>query len=130
MVIAVGQTAAGTAASAVHGLVPALTSFVGRDEALAEVAGLLERHRVVTVTGPGGSGKTRLAGQVARRVADGFADGVWLAELAPVRDPAQVPAVVAAMLGVREQPGERPRMRWHGCWPGSSCCWSWITVST
>ena len=59
----------------------------------------------MTVTGPGGVGKTRLAGQVARAVAGRFADGAWLAELAPVRDPAQVPAVVAAALGVREQPG-------------------------
>ena len=59
----------------------------------------------MTVTGPGGVGKTRLAGEVARQVAGRFADGVWLAELAPVRDPAQVPAAVAAALGVREQPG-------------------------
>ena len=59
----------------------------------------------MTVTGPGGAGKTRLAGEVARQVAARFADGVWLAELAPVRDPALVPAVVAAALGVRELPG-------------------------
>ena len=59
----------------------------------------------MTVTGPGGAGKTRLAGQVARRVAARFADGVWLAELAPVRDPALVAAVVAATLGIRDQPG-------------------------
>ena len=59
----------------------------------------------MTVTGPGGAGKTRLAGQVARQVAGRFADGAWLAELAPVRDPALVPAMVAAALGVREQPG-------------------------
>jgi non-specific serine/threonine protein kinase len=59
----------------------------------------------VTVTGPGGVGKTRLAGEVARLVAARFADGVWLAELAPVRDPARVPSVVAVTLGVREQPG-------------------------
>ena len=59
----------------------------------------------MTVTGPGGAGKTRLAGEVAEQVAGRFADGVWLAELAPVRDPALVPAVVAAALGVREQPG-------------------------
>ena len=72
---------------------------------MREVAGLLEEYRLVTVTGPGGSGKTRLAGEVARRVAGRFADGAWLAELAPVRDPAQVAAAVAAALGVREQPG-------------------------
>ena len=73
--------------------------------AVREVAGLLDEYRLVTVTGPGGAGKTRLAGEVAGRVAGRFADGVWLAELAAVRDPALVPAVVAAALGVREQPG-------------------------
>ena len=59
----------------------------------------------MTVTGPGGVGKTRLAGEVAGQVAGRFADGAWLAELAAVRDPAQVAAVVAAALGIREQPG-------------------------
>ena len=88
-----------------HGFVPALTSFVGRAGPVREVAVLLDRDRLVTVTGPGGAGKTRLAGQVANQVAGRFADGAWLAELAPVRDPALVPAVVAAALGVREQPG-------------------------
>jgi non-specific serine/threonine protein kinase len=70
-----------------------------------EVAGLLDQYRLVTVTGPGGAGKTRLAGEVAERVAARFADGVWLAELAAVADPALVAAVVAAALGVRDQPG-------------------------
>jgi predicted ATPase/DNA-binding CsgD family transcriptional regulator len=92
-------------AGGVHGFVPALTSFVGRAGPVREVAALLDRDRLVTVTGPGGAGKTRLAGQVAGRVAGRFADGAWLAELAPVRDPALVPSVVAAALGVREQPG-------------------------
>jgi predicted ATPase len=72
------------------------------------LAGLLEQYQLVTVTGPGGSGgseKTRLAVEVARHVAGRFADGVWLVELAQVRDPEQVAAVVAAALGVREQPG-------------------------
>jgi predicted ATPase/DNA-binding CsgD family transcriptional regulator len=89
-------------AGAVHGFPAALTSFVGRGQAVADVAALLAHDRLVTVTGPGGSGKTRLAGEVARRVAGDFADGVWLAELAVVRDPAQVPVVVAAALGIRE----------------------------
>ena len=88
-----------------HGFPAELTSFIGRAGPVREVAGLLAEYRLVTVTGPGGAGKTRLAGQVAREVADRFADGAWLAELAPVRDPAQVAAVVAAALGVREQPG-------------------------
>jgi predicted ATPase/DNA-binding CsgD family transcriptional regulator len=89
----------------VRGLPAALTSFVGRGGPLREIAELLEQYRLVTVTGPGGSGKTRLAGQVAGRVAGRFADGAWLVELAPVQDPAQVAGVVAAALGVREQPG-------------------------
>ena len=101
----VGRSAAATVAGGVHGFPAALTSFIGRAGPVREVAGLLEEYRLVTVTGPGGSGKTRLAGEVARRVAGRFADGAWLAELAPVRDPAQVAAVVAAALGVREQPG-------------------------
>ncbi len=100
-----GASAGDSAARGVHGFGSALTSFVGRAGPVGEVTGLLEEYRLVTVTGPGGVGKTRLAGQVARRVAGRFADGVWLAELAAVRDPAQVAAVVAAALGVREQPG-------------------------
>jgi predicted ATPase/DNA-binding CsgD family transcriptional regulator/DNA-binding XRE family transcriptional regulator len=101
------QAPAGSLAPAgrMHGFAPTLTSFVGRAGPVREVAALLHRNRLVTVTGPGGAGKTRLAGQVARQVAGRFADGAWLAELAPVRDPALVPAVVAAALGVREQPG-------------------------
>jgi predicted ATPase len=101
----VGRSAEATAAGAVHGFPAALTSFVGRAGAVRDVAALLDQYRLVTVAGPGGSGKTRLAGEVARRVAGRFADGVWLAELAPAGDPAQVPAVVAAALGAREQPG-------------------------
>ena len=101
----VGSSAAVTAAGGVHGFPAALTSFVGWAGPVDEVAGLLAQYRLVTVTGPGGSGKTRLAGQVARRVEGRFADGAWLAELAPVQDAGQVPAAVAAALGVREQPG-------------------------
>jgi predicted ATPase/DNA-binding CsgD family transcriptional regulator len=85
---------------ATHGFVTGLTSFVGRDDDVAEVAALLARHRLVTVTGPGGMGKTRLAGEVARLVAGRFADGAWLVELAAVPDPGQVAAVVAARLGL------------------------------
>jgi predicted ATPase/DNA-binding CsgD family transcriptional regulator len=89
----------------VHGFPVVLTSFVGRARAVCQVAGLLEQYRLVTVTGPGGVGKTRLAGEVAIQVAGRFADGAWLAELAAVRDPAQVAPAVAVALGVREQPG-------------------------
>ena len=94
-----------TTIGAVHGFPAARTSFIGRAGPVREVAVLLERYQLVTVTGPGGAGKTRLAGQVARQVAGRFEDGVWLVELAPVHDPEQVAAVVAAALGVREQPG-------------------------
>jgi predicted ATPase/class 3 adenylate cyclase/DNA-binding CsgD family transcriptional regulator len=96
---------AGGPAAGMHGWPAALTSFVGRAAQVDEVAGLLGEFRLVTVTGPGGSGKTRLAGEVARRAAARFADGAWLVELGPVQDPAQVASVVAAALGVREQPG-------------------------
>jgi predicted ATPase/class 3 adenylate cyclase/DNA-binding CsgD family transcriptional regulator len=89
----------------VHGFPAVLTSFVGRSVELDEVAELLARYRLVTVTGPGGMGKTRLAGEVARRVADRFADGVWLAELAGVADPDLVPPAVAAALGIQQGGG-------------------------
>ena len=91
-----------------HGFPAALTSFVGRASAVDQVAGQLGEYRLVTVTGPGGAGKTRLSGEVARRVAGRFADGVWLAELAAVRDPAQVAAAVAAALGIRDLPSVAP----------------------
>jgi len=105
MVTFVVQPTAGAGAGGVHGFAPTLTSFVGRATAVSAVAGLLDHYRLVTVTGPGGSGKTRLAGEVAEQVAGRFADGVWLAELAHVEDPALVAAVVAAALGIRDQPG-------------------------
>jgi predicted ATPase/DNA-binding CsgD family transcriptional regulator len=102
---AVGESEALTAASGVHNFPAARTSFIGRAGPVREVAALLGRYQLVTVTGPGGAGKTRLAAEVARQVAGRFEDGVWLVELAAVTDPQQVPAVVAASLGVREQPG-------------------------
>src|SRR5689334_2355545 len=98
-------SAAGMSPAGVHGFPAVLTSFIGRDGPVCEVGGLLGECRMVTVTGPGGAGKTRLAMEVARRVAGRFADRAWLAELAAVADPAQVGSVVAASLGVREQPG-------------------------
>jgi predicted ATPase len=87
-----------------HGFPAALTSFVGRAQVVDEVDAQLGQYRLVTVTGPGGAGKTRLAGEVARQVADRFADGVWLAELAAVTDPAQVAAAVGTALGIRDLP--------------------------
>ena len=77
-----------------------LTSFVGRQRELDEVASLLEESRLLTLTGPAGTGKTRLALQVAAQVAEGFADGVTLVELAPLKDPALVADTVARVLGL------------------------------
>lgn len=108
MVTAVRRSAEAGATEGMHGFPVALTSFVGRAQAVADVAGQLSRCRLVTVTGPGGAGKTRLAGEVARRVAGRFAGGVWLAELAAVEDPAQVATAVAAALGVRDLPMAAP----------------------
>jgi non-specific serine/threonine protein kinase len=72
---------------------------------MAEVEKLLKKHRLLTLTGPGGSGKTRLALAVAREVLDGYEDGAWLVELAPLSDPELVPQAVASVLMVREAPG-------------------------
>ena len=101
----VGVSSAVSGVGGLHGFPVVLTRFVGRAGPVGEVAGLLERYRLVTVTGSGGVGKTRLACEVAGVVSSRFADGAWLVELAPAGDPAQVPAVAAAALGVREQPG-------------------------
>ena len=118
-----------SAAGNLHGFPAVLTSFVGRARAADEVAGQLAEDRLVTITGPGGAGKTRLASEVARQVAGRFADGVWLAELATVRDPGQVAATVAAALGSAICPRLRPPTRWPARWPGGSCCWCWTTAS-
>jgi len=87
-----------------HNLPERLTSLVGRSEELREAAKLVEQHRLVTVTGPGGAGKTSLAVELARRLAAGYPDGVWLAELAALRDPALLGEVVAVTLGLGEEP--------------------------
>jgi predicted ATPase/DNA-binding CsgD family transcriptional regulator len=104
MVTAVERPAVTDAAASLHGFPASLTSFVGRVAVVDEIARLLRQCRLVTVTGPGGAGKTRLAGEVARQVTGRFADGAWLAELAAVQDPASVAAAVAAALGIRELP--------------------------
>ncbi len=82
-----------------------LTSFVGRAAQMTEVRSLLARNRLVTLTGAGGVGKTRLAVEVADRLAAEFADGVWYVDLAPITDPPVVPVVVARALGLPDQPG-------------------------
>ncbi|MDT5320054.1 MAG: hypothetical protein QOD88_2576 [Mycobacterium sp.] len=84
---------------------PAPTSFIGRESEAGEVQAAVKAHRLVTLTGVGGVGKTRLALEVAGRLVDEFPDGVWFFELAAVTDPAAVPDAVAAVLGITQQPG-------------------------
>ena len=89
-----------------HNLPSQATSFVGRAVQLAELRALVSGgSRLVTITGPGGIGKSRLALQVAAEAVDGAGDGVWLVELAPVTEPELVARTVAAVLGVGEEPG-------------------------
>jgi predicted ATPase/class 3 adenylate cyclase len=84
---------------------PQTTSFIGRESEVAELQALVKAHRLVTLTGVGGVGKTRLALEVAARLANEFPDGVWVFDLAAVTDAAAVPDAVAAVLGITQQPG-------------------------
>jgi non-specific serine/threonine protein kinase len=83
-----------------------LTSFIGRERELAEVQARLADSRLLTLTGVGGCGKTRLALAAARSVLDRYPDGVWLVELGPLADPALVAHSVATVVGVRETAGQ------------------------
>ena len=95
----------GEATSAGHVRLPTpLTSFVGRERELAELASLLATHRLLTLTGPGGSGKTRLALELAPLLADRFPDGVTFVSLAPLADPSLIASSIAEALGIRESP--------------------------
>jgi predicted ATPase/class 3 adenylate cyclase len=89
-------------------LQPELTSFIGRQRELLELRTLCEGHRLVTLVGVGGTGKTRLMVEAGAQMLDRFADGVWLAELAPISDPELVPAQIARSLGLSEEPGRKP----------------------
>jgi predicted ATPase/DNA-binding winged helix-turn-helix (wHTH) protein/Tfp pilus assembly protein PilF len=82
-----------------------LTSFVGREREIAEIKRLLPTTRLLTLTGTGGIGKTRLAVQAAAEVLDAYRDGVWFVDLAPLTDPARVPSALAQVLGVKESAG-------------------------
>ncbi|CAN5201273.1 hypothetical protein BH24ACT17_BH24ACT17_13420 [soil metagenome] len=95
-------------ASLTNNLPLELSSFVGREKELAEVKRLLEDTRLLTLTGAGGCGKTRLALAIASELLEGFEDGVWMVELVPLADPSLVPQAVASTLGVREEPGRSP----------------------
>jgi predicted ATPase/transcriptional regulator with XRE-family HTH domain len=84
-----------------------LTTFVGREKEQADVMGLITKHRLVTLTGSGGVGKTRLSIKVGEQVFGNYADGVWLVELAPILDPLLVPRTTAITIGLRDEP-QRP----------------------
>jgi predicted ATPase/DNA-binding XRE family transcriptional regulator len=93
-----------------HNLPMQLTSFIGREHELDEVRHLLSNTRLLSLTGQGGTGKTRFALHLAADLlaVKRFANGVWLIELAPLADPTLVPQTIASTLGVREQPGRTP----------------------
>ena len=94
--------------SAAQHLPAQLTSFVGRDTEMGDVRSILAQNRLVTLTGAGGVGKTRLAMQVAASVADDYADGICYIDLAPITDPDLVPVTAARTLGLPDQPGRSP----------------------
>ncbi|HEV2673093.1 MAG TPA: hypothetical protein VGV37_01045 [Aliidongia sp.] len=83
-----------------HNLPSQLTPLVGREQALAEIRPLLERDRLVTLVGPGGIGKTRLAVQIGAEMQESFPDGIWLAEFAAVNDASLLPNVIAKLFGI------------------------------
>jgi len=88
-----------------HNLPVQLTDFIGRADELREVSRLVSESRLVTLTGVGGTGKTRLALQVGAQIVEDFPDGVWAVDLAPVEDGEMVDNAVGAALGLRDQPG-------------------------
>src|SRR6266511_3831911 len=88
-----------------HNLPLQLTSFIGRARELVTIAAMLGNARLLTLTGPGGSGKTRLALRLAEDMLVQFPSGIWLVELAPLADPALIVQTIATVLGVCEEPG-------------------------
>jgi predicted ATPase/class 3 adenylate cyclase len=93
--------------AAANNLPAQLTTFIGRETEVAELERLLSESRLTTLTGSGGSGKTRLSLHVAREVQAEYPNGVWLVELAPLADPALIPPTLVAVLGLRDD-GHRP----------------------
>ena len=115
--IAEALRAAPAEAALRHNLPLQETSFHGREEQLSAVVSALRRPdlRLLVLTGPGGAGKTRLALEAAAALVDDFSDGVWLVSLAPISDPAAVPAAIADVLGVKEL-GDRPSLEALAAW--------------
>jgi predicted ATPase len=102
--VTTGDGAANRAPRSKHNLPYPLTSFIGREQEIAQLEELVTANRLVTLTGAGGAGKTRLAIEVASRLIDGFPDGAWLVELAALSDPRLVPQAVAQALALPDQP--------------------------
>jgi transcriptional regulator with XRE-family HTH domain len=91
-----------------HTNLPAqITSFIGREKEQADVVSLISKHRLVTLTGSGGIGKTRLSIKVGEQIIDNYTSGIWLVELAPILDPVLVPRTTAIAIGLRDEP-KRP----------------------
>jgi predicted ATPase/class 3 adenylate cyclase len=88
-----------------HNLPMQRTSFIGREKEMKEIKQAILAHRLVTLTGSGGTGKTRLSLQVAADLLDQFPDGIWFVELAPISEPNLIPQVILSALGILEQPG-------------------------
>jgi hypothetical protein len=106
-----------------------LTSFVGREQEIAEVRALLEQTRLLTLTGAGGTGKSRLALQVAAELLAGFRDGAFFVDLSSVTDPALVPSVVARPLPSPRWPDAPSWRRCRSACATRSSCW-WSTTSS
>ena len=88
-----------------HNLPVQLTSFIGREKEMSEIKESILAHRLITLIGSGGTGKTRLSLQVAADLLDQFPDGVWFVELASITDPDLIPQTILSALGIPEQPG-------------------------
>jgi predicted ATPase/class 3 adenylate cyclase len=88
-----------------HNLPAQLTSFIGREKEIAEIKKALSEHRLVTLTGSGGAGKTRLSLQVTEDVLDSFPNGIWLVELAPLTEPSLIPQTILSAAGIQAQQG-------------------------
>src|SRR6266436_195372 len=102
--VTTGDGEANRASTRRHNLPYQLTSFIGREQEIAQLEELVTVNRLVTLTGAGGAGKTRLAIEMASRLTDAFPDGVWLVELAALSDPRLVPQAAVQALGLPDQP--------------------------
>ncbi len=89
-----------------HNLPLQLTRFIGREKETKELNSLVENNRLVTITGSGGCGKTRISLQIAREYLDKFQDGVWFIDLSPLEDPELIPRELANTLSITEEPGK------------------------